>query len=101
MTARDEQHIIPAIKANIEGTTNLLNAVKDTNLKRFINISSSEVYGLSETQFIETQKLEPVSPYGITKAAAESICNFYYKTYNLPVVNIRPIMVYGPKSTQK
>ncbi len=98
--SRAEKHLIPAIKTNIEGTTNLLNTVKDTNLKRFINISSSEVYGPSETEFIETQKLEPVSPYGITKATAEHICNFYYKTYHVPIVNIRPIMVYGPNQPE-
>jgi len=92
---RDEQHLIPAIKANIEGISNLLKATINTNLKRFVNISSSEVYGPSETRFVETQKLNPVSPYGITKATAENICNFYYNTYNVPIVNIRPIMVYG------
>lgn len=74
------------LKTNIQGTLNLLLALEEIPYKSFINISSVEAYGIAS---------QPVSPYGISKLAAENICNFFHKIYHRPTVNLRLPMVYG------
>ena len=83
------------IKVNIGGTANLLRALELTKYKSFVNVSSTEVYGPIPAPFKETQRTHPVSPYGMSKLAAENICNFYFKIYHSPIVNLRMTMIYG------
>lgn len=84
-------------KNNIEATQKLLEAVKDTKIKKFIYASSSSVYGLCpELPISETSPLCPFSPYGVTKLAAEHLCYLYYKNFGLPLVSLRFFTVYGP-----
>lgn len=84
-------------KNNIEATQKLLEAVKDTKIKKFIYASSSSVYGLCpELPISETSPLYPFSPYGVTKLAAEHLCYLYYKNFGLPLVSLRFFTVYGP-----
>ena len=85
------------IKSNIVGTTNLLDAAKKTNIQKFIQISTDEVYGSTkEGSFNETAKLNPSSPYSSSKAAAELIALSYFKTHNLPIIITRSANNYGP-----
>ncbi|MGF1676231.1 MAG: NAD-dependent epimerase/dehydratase family protein [Rivularia sp. (in: cyanobacteria)] len=84
---------------NISATQVMLEAAKDAkNLQRFIYASTSSVYGDAET--LPTSELvcpKPVSPYGITKLAAERLCGLYHKNFNVPFVALRYFTVYGPR----
>jgi nucleoside-diphosphate-sugar epimerase len=83
---------------NIQGTQRLLEAVRQgaPRLKRFLYASTSSVYGrfASGDEGLPTK---PVSPYGVTKLAAENLCRAYGETYGLPVVALRYFSVYGPR----
>lgn len=87
----------PFIVTNIEGTVTLLEACRQSNIKKFVHISTDEVYGeLGETdKFVETLPLLPNSPYAASKASADLIIRAYYETYGLPVVTARPSNNYG------
>lgn len=88
----------PFIDSNVKGTQVLLDAARHWNIKKFINISTDEVYGdLGEDGcFIETTPLNPSSPYSVSKAAADMLGRAYFRTYGLPVITIRPSNNYGP-----
>jgi len=82
---------------NILLTQKLLEAAKDSNsLKKFVYASSSSVYGdTDKIPMREDQRLQPVSPYGVSKLAAENLCYLYYKNYKLPTVSLRYFTVFG------
>lgn len=83
---------------NILATQRLLEAAKETPLKKFVYSSSSSVYGNAETfPTPETLRPQPISPYGVTKLAGEHLCMLYGHNYDLPVVSLRYFTVYGPK----
>ncbi len=85
------------IKNNIEATQKMLEVAKDLNLKKFIYASSSSVYGNSpDLPMSETSPLYPLSPYGVTKLAAENLCLLYCKNYGVPSISLRFFTVYGP-----
>jgi nucleoside-diphosphate-sugar epimerase len=82
---------------NIEATQKLLEASRDSRIKKFIYASSSSVYGFCpELPMLETSPLYPFSPYGVTKLAAEHLCLLYSKNYGIPTVSLRFFTVYGP-----
>ena len=83
---------------NILATQNLLEACKGKNIKKFVYASSSSVYG--DTQDLpmrEDGMTRPVSPYGVTKLAAEHLCYLYWKGFGVPTVSLRFFTVYGPR----
>ncbi|MEB3182172.1 MAG: NAD-dependent epimerase/dehydratase family protein [Nostocaceae cyanobacterium] len=84
---------------NINSTQVLLEAAKNAKtLKRFVFASSSSVYGDAET--LPTHEgicPKPVSPYGITKLAAEQLGGLYHKNFGVPFVSLRYFTVYGPR----
>jgi nucleoside-diphosphate-sugar epimerase len=83
---------------NIRTTQRLLEAAKNARLKKFIFASSSSVYGDAESYPThEEMKPMPISPYGVTKFAAEHLCYLYYKSYNIPTISLRYFTVYGPR----
>jgi len=82
---------------NIEATQRLLEWYKDKNLKKFVYSSSSSVYGDVPLPMNEDMRLQPVSPYGVTKLAAEHLCYLYWKNFGLPTVSLRYFTVYGPR----
>ncbi|MBW4573619.1 MAG: NAD-dependent epimerase/dehydratase family protein [Tolypothrix carrinoi HA7290-LM1] len=84
---------------NISATQILLEAAKDAkHLKRLVFASTSSVYGDAET-LPTHEKIcpAPVSPYGITKLAAERLCGLYQKNFGVPFVALRYFTVYGPR----
>ncbi|RLB13549.1 MAG: dTDP-glucose 4,6-dehydratase, partial [Deltaproteobacteria bacterium] len=87
----------PFIITNIEGTQNLLEACRQSDIKKFVHISTDEVYGeLGETgKFVENLPLLPNSPYSASKASADLIIRAYHETYGLPVATARPSNNYG------
>ncbi|MGG6298087.1 NAD-dependent epimerase/dehydratase family protein [Leptolyngbya sp. AN02str] len=84
---------------NINATQVMLEAAKTApNLKRIVIASSSSVYGNAETlPTVETLCPQPVSPYGITKLAAEHLCRVYYQNFGVPTAILRYFTVYGPR----
>ena len=84
---------------NINATQIILEAAKEVNsIKRFVYASSSSIYGNAEKMpTSETILPLPVSPYGITKLAAERICLLYYQNFNVPITALRYFTVYGPR----
>jgi UDP-glucose 4-epimerase len=85
------------IQNNIQSTQRLLEAAKGKSLHRLIYASSSSVYGLTPTlPMSETSRLFPLSPYGVTKLAAEQLCFLYFYNYGVPTVALRFFTVYGP-----
>jgi len=85
------------IETNVKGTQVVCEAVRENNVERFINISSSEVYGSAVTlPMNENHPLLPFSPYAASKIGAERMVYAYYKTFNIPAVIIRPFNNYGP-----
>ncbi|MGC1247665.1 MAG: NAD-dependent epimerase/dehydratase family protein, partial [Spirulinaceae cyanobacterium] len=84
---------------NINATQIMLEAAKDApSLKRFVYASTSSVYGNAETMPTpETICPQPVSPYGITKLAAERLCWLYHQNFQVPVTALRYFTVYGPR----
>ncbi|MEZ4658532.1 MAG: NAD-dependent epimerase/dehydratase family protein [Caldilineaceae bacterium] len=83
---------------NVQATQRLLDAVtaRPNQRPHFINISTSSVYGRFATGPEDSPK-EPVSPYGITKLAAEQLCWAYAAKDNLPITVCRLFSVYGPR----
>ena len=83
---------------NINATQIILEAAKDASLVRFIYASTSSIYGNAETfPTDEAIPPQPISPYGITKLAAERLCWLYWQNFDLPVVSLRYFSVYGPR----
>jgi UDP-glucose 4-epimerase len=88
----------PYIRSNVLATQRLLEAAKDVPLKKFVFASSSSVYGDAEAlPTSEDVVPRPVSPYGVTKLAAEHLCLLYWRNYGLPVTCPRYFSVYGPR----
>jgi dTDP-glucose 4,6-dehydratase len=84
-------------KTNVVGTHSLLEAARVAKVKKFIHISTDEVYGdIMEGCFKETDKLAPNNPYSASKAAAEMLVKSYVKTYKFPAIIVRPNNNYGP-----
>lgn len=85
------------VRNNIDATQRLLEYYKDKKLSSFVNSSSSSVYGDSPLPMSESNQLKPVSPYGVTKLAAENLCYLYWKNYGLPAISLRYFTVFGPR----
>jgi len=83
---------------NIDATQMLLEACTKLTLDRIIYASSSSVYGDDvEMPMREDALPRPVSPYGVSKLAAEQLCYLYHVNYGLPTVALRYFTVYGPR----
>jgi len=87
----------PFIKTNFLGVGVLLDCALQYGIKKFLHISTDEVYGsLLRGTFKETTRLDPSSPYSASKAAADGLVMSYYKTYGLSVLITRSSNNYGP-----
>ncbi len=81
---------------NLQVTQKLLEESKGNKLKRFVYASSSSVYGDVGEVLNEEMMCRPRSPYGVTKLAAENLCQLYHQEYRMPTVSLRFFSVYGP-----
>ncbi len=93
---RSWQEFDDYMTCNILATQRLLAAASDVDIAHFLQISTSSVYGRFATGD-ENSPLAPISPYGITKLAAEHLCQAYSENYGLPVTVLRLFSVYGPR----
>ena len=86
------------VRDNIVATQRLLEALKDITIDRLVFASSSSVYGDAEMfPTKETALPRPVSPYGVTKLAAEHLTHLYWKNFGVPATSVRYFTVYGPR----
>ncbi len=86
----------PFIKTNFLGVGVLLQCALEYGTKKFLHISTDEVYGsILRGKFKETSRLDPSSPYSASKAAADGLVMSYYRTYGLPVLITRSSNNYG------
>lgn len=85
-------------RTNVLGTQVLLDYARSCGLRRFIHVSTDEVYGsLPATgYFTEDSPVQPNSPYSASKAASDLLCRAYFKTYGFPVIVTRCSNNYGP-----
>ena len=86
-------------ETNINGTLNLLELARSSNIKQFVFGSSSSVYGINaKVPFSEDDPIrQPISPYAATKGAGELLCHTYSHLYGLRCVCLRFFTVYGPR----
>jgi len=86
------------IKTNIYGTFALLEMSRKRNVKRYVQVSTDEVYGSlgKEGKFREDTPLNPNSPYSASKASADMLVMAYHRTYGMPVIITRCSNNYGP-----
>jgi dTDP-glucose 4,6-dehydratase len=86
------------IQTNTLGAYVTIDALRDTSVKRFIHISTDEVYGsIDQGTFTEEAGLNPSSPYSASKASTDLFINAMWETYGLPVTIVRPTNVFGPR----
>jgi dTDP-glucose 4,6-dehydratase len=86
------------VETNVSGTQNLLEVARQAGVRRFVQVSTDEVYGSlgPEGRFSETSPLQPSSPYSASKTAADLLALAYHHTYKLDVVVTRCSNNYGP-----
>lgn len=86
---------------NVEGVRNILEVCKkEKNIKRIIHVSSTAVYGKLNQHLIDENTIcNPITPYQVSKYEGEQLALSYYKEYKMPIVVLRPSMIYGPEST--
>lgn len=90
------------VDTNIKGTLNVLQAARDFNIEKVLITSTSEVYGTA--QFVPITELHPKqgqSPYSATKIGADHLAESFFKSFNLPVVIVRPFNTYGPRQSAR
>jgi UDP-glucose 4-epimerase len=86
------------VDCNIRATQRLLEAARGAGVARFVAASSSSVYGQTKDLPMREDGLTaPVSPYGVTKLAAEHLATLYYRSFAVPTVSLRYFTVYGPR----
>ena len=86
------------LRNNIAATQRLLEAAKRAELRTFVFASSSSIYGNAKRLPVTEETLpQPVSPYGVTKLAAEHLCSLYHRVYRVPTVSLRYFTAYGPR----
>lgn len=83
------------IDTNIIGTMNLLKACMKNGFSLFVNTGSSSEYGIKDKPILESDSLEPITPYGLTKATVSSFLSKMGKLQNLPIVTFRLFSPYG------
>ena len=84
------------IVTDVLGTYTLLEAVKKYGIKKYIQISTDEVFGSTNEEFSEDSPFEPNSPYSASKAGGDHLVRAYWKTYGLPVIVTHSCNFYGP-----
>ena len=90
------------VSVNVQGTLNILQACRDERTPRLVHTSTSETYGTAQYVPIdEKHPLQGQSPYSASKIAADKMVESYYKSFDLPVVTVRPFNTYGPRQSAR
>ena len=90
------------VATNVVGTLNVLEAARKADVRRLVQVSSSEVYGTAQSiPMPEEHPLHPQSPYAATKVSADQLALSYARSFNLPVVVARPFNTFGPRQSTR
>ncbi len=90
------------IDTNVIGTMNMCQAALDNKIERFIQISTSEVYGTAKYVPIdESHPLQAQSPYSASKIASDSVAISFQKSFDLPLILARPFNTFGPRQSAR
>lgn len=90
------------VRTNVEGTFNVLEAARRWSTERVVHTSTSETYGTAIYAPIdERHPLQAQSPYSATKIAADSLCESYARSFDMPVSIIRPFNTFGPRQSAR
>jgi NAD dependent epimerase/dehydratase len=90
------------VATNVEGTLNMLEAVRRGSAGRLVHTSTSEVYG--SARYVPIDEMHPLqgqSPYSATKIAADKLVESYVKTFEIDAVTVRPFNTYGPRQSAR
>lgn len=95
-------HPREVIETNVMGTLNVLMAARDFGVRRVVHTSTSEVYGTARyTPIDESHPLQGQSPYSASKIGADKIAESFYRSFEVPVVTLRPFNTYGPRQSTR
>ena len=90
------------VNTNIEGTLNVLQNARDLGTERIVHTSTSEVYGTAlYVPITEEHPLQGQSPYSATKIGADKLVESFYRSFEVPVVTMRPFNTYGPRQSMR
>jgi dTDP-glucose 4,6-dehydratase len=89
-------------RVNIEGTLNVLQAAKELGIECLVHTSTSEVYGTAQYVPIdEKHPLQGQSPYSASKIGADKMAEAFYRSFDVPVVTVRPFNTFGPRQSAR
>jgi NAD dependent epimerase/dehydratase len=89
-------------EVNVLGSLNVAQACLSAGVERVVHTSTSEVYGTArEVPITELHPLEPQSPYAASKVAADKLMDSWHRSFDLPVVVLRPFNTYGPRQSAR
>lgn len=95
-------HPREVFEVNTLGTLNMLTAAREFKVKKFIQTSTSEVYGSAKYVPIdENHPLQPQSPYSASKISSDAFSLSFFYSFNLPVIVIRPFNTFGPRQSER
>ncbi len=95
-------HPAEVVETNVIGTLNVLLAARELGVERVVHTSTSEVYGTAlRVPIDESHPLQGQSPYSASKIGADKIAESFYRSYDLPVVTVRPFNTYGPRQSTR
>jgi NAD dependent epimerase/dehydratase len=95
-------HPAEVVETNIIGTLNVLLAGQELGLERVLHTSTSEVYGTAlYIPIDETHPLRGQSPYSASKIGADKLAESFYRSFDVPVVTVRPFNTYGPRQSAR
>lgn len=95
-------HPAEVVETNVLGTLNVLLAAQEAEVERLVHTSSSEVYGTAQYAPIdEDHPLQGQSPYSASKIGADKLAESFWRSFDLPVVTLRPFNTYGPRQSAR
>lgn len=95
-------HPAEVVESNVIGTLNMLMAVREAGTERLVHTSTSEVYGTAQRVPIdEGHPLQGQSPYSASKIGADKLAESFYRSFDVPVVTLRPFNTYGPRQSAR
>lgn len=90
------------LRTNVEGTLNIMQAARDQSVRRVLHTSTSEVYGTAlYVPIDEAHPLQAQSPYSASKIGADKIAESFCRSFDVPVVTLRPFNTFGPRQSAR
>src|SRR5205807_750939 len=90
------QRVDECVQTNVQGTMNLVQSLERVAYERMVYVGTGEIYGDVAVPFREDAAVNPVSPYAVSKYAAELLCRTFHQGRDRPIAMARPFNAYGP-----